>query len=536
MKLLSATAAAIVVSVWVSPVRAETPLSAREAGVLKAAEGALKTADTNLKAAESAAGPPGQTVPVSRARLALTRAASARSYVDAAAKAIEPLPADNAQVKAFRAKLDETRQAIDALEKRLTGPVVPKVGIGTKLDFKQEKLLKDADFHLRFMEGATEPLTKFAEQVKAAPDPDRLDYNQLRQASATIAKSRERKGYVEGYLKELPPAGMGVPLTAERLKNASAGIDAADKVIAPAEERIRKLLDPAGYPSLNEDVKRLQGLSLMFSQTRAFENNPALAAELVTVEPAAKEELARVLKAYGPLLFHQSEAGKPIAGAAAGLTERFKEFDALVNESRRTVPAAIRADLGKAEKLAEEAVGEQKPLYFRGGIPQHLDRAHGNLVLCAALDPEAAKALRSELAETEKRIRLKQASLRAQIIAENPLPPDRYTGADRAALIAQATAAWKKQQGDAEVLAVRIPSEQWTRKASWQRVNSTWYYSDGSTLQVQLLVKFDDKLAVVRPVNLWADHLKNEAITANPLHSIKDEPTPESLLAIEKIK
>lgn len=537
---IGAALVAVCLALWTHPAAAaDEALSAKQEGVLRSVEQALKTAETNLMAAADAAGPEGKEVPQSRANLALSRSASARAYVDVAVKAVEGLPADHPRVKALRGRLSESKQAIDALEKRLTGESAkpkPDAPAGTKLDYKQEKLLKDADFHLREMEGAAESLAKSAGQVKAAADPDRLNYADLEQAAATIERARGRKKLVDGYLKDLPPGGAGVADVAGRTGKAAAAVDDAEKVIGPARERVRKLLDPAGYPALDEDVKRLRGLAQMVGDTRLFEGNPERAADVVKQAPAAREELARVLKAYAPLLAHEADAGKPVKAAADHLAKQLKAFDAAAAEKKKALPDQIRADLDKANQMAEQAVKEQKPLFFRGGIPDLLKRAEGKVAIFNALDPEAAKALQTALTDAGKQMKERQASLRQLIIAETPLPPDRYAGADKAALAEKAVAAWKAQQPDARVLAVRIPSDQWERETSWRRQNTTWYKFDRSALQVQVLVRHDDKLAVIRPVSLYADHLKNDSVTASPLYDVTDELTPELFLLTEKIK
>jgi len=86
------------------------------------------------------------------------------------------------------------------------------------------------------------------------------------------------------------------------------------------------------------------------------------------------------------------------------------------------------------------------------------------------------------------------------------------------------------------VLAVRFPSEQWSRDSMWRLQNRTWYKIDRSQLQAQVLVKHDDKLAVIRPVNLWIDHIDNDKPSAIPLYDIKDEIQPMNLVLLSKVK
>jgi len=68
--------------------------------------------------------------------------------------------------------------------------------------------------------------------------------------------------------------------------------------------------------------------------------------------------------------------------------------------------------------------------------------------------------------------------------------------------------AWKHQEKDFELLAVRIPATAWARETKWTYSNGTWYFVGCSRLQVRLIVadKSDPKRAIDRPVTIWMDH------------------------------
>ena len=59
---------------------------------------------------------------------------------------------------------------------------------------------------------------------------------------------------------------------------------------------------------------------------------------------------------------------------------------------------------------------------------------------------------------------------------------------------------------------------------------------DQSTLQVQLVVKRDDKLAGIRPINLTKDHQKNDQIELYPLFRKVDLLGPANLMQTSKVK
>ena len=49
-------------------------------------------------------------------------------------------------------------------------------------------------------------------------------------------------------------------------------------------------------------------------------------------------------------------------------------------------------------------------------------------------------------------------------------------------------------------------------------------------------MKHDDDLVVIRPVNLWKDHLKGDSINAFPLHDTSDELQPQSFLLRSRVR
>jgi hypothetical protein len=192
--------------------------------------------------------------------------------------------------------------------------------------------------------------------------------------------------------------------------------------------------------------------------------------------------------------------------------------------------------LAEVRKIADQAVAEQKPLFFTGGIPQQLGFAEEMLELCQSLDKKMAAALNKEVEQLKAYLKKTEHSLRTAIIAANTLPSDRYRGDDRATLEKKAADTWKKIEPDAEVLTVRLPNEKWKREILWRNQTGTWYKIDRSRMQAQVIVKHDDKLAEIRPINLWIDHLSQNALTGTPYHEKGEELQPSFLLSLEKVK
>ncbi|QOV91692.1 hypothetical protein [Humisphaera borealis] len=499
----------------------------------------LKQAQANLKSAEESAGTADKPATGSRANLALSRSGSALAQIKTVKDALAKLPADDPAVKAIADQAAATEKSLTALEARLTGGAAPMAApVGAKLDYKQEKVLKDTQYYLAEVQGMAGGLEKLVAEVVAAKDADRLDHRLLGSGMATAEKAVGRKKIMDDYLAQLPKDGAGVAQTADEVAKAMARVDAASKTLAPVHARLMKIVDPASYPTLTADIARMQGLAQMYADPQVFERFPEQAAEIVGQSGAAKEEHARFVKAYDLLVAQGTEHGKRCQGVAAYFAEKYNAFTTAAAAKKAALPAEIKANIDEANKLAETAIAEKKPAFFAdgGGVPQRLGWAKSKVVLLSSLDADAGKAADKSLADTQAAMKQKLASLREDIITQNPLPPDRYTAADRQAIVDRAVAAWKQTQPDAVVMMVRIPSDAWSRDAMWRLENRTWYLIDRSRLQAQVIVKHDDKLAVIRPVNLWIDHVAGDKQTAFPMDDLKAELEPSRYIQVEKVK
>ena len=274
----------------------------------------------------------------------------------------------------------------------------------------------------------------------------------------------------------------------------------------------------------------------MYQGVDLLTRNCERAAALVSQAPAAEAEADRFAKAYAPLVQQKTPSGERVEKMRQFFQQNFAAFNAAAASRKKALPTEIDADLAKAGQMADTAVAEQKPAFFHGGIPQVIGFAEDKLILLTALDPGSASAVKAKLAKTKEQLKARESSLKELIISVNELPPDRYAGKDKTNLKEVAIAAWKKSEPKAEVLAVRFPSEQWDREMLLRYENRAWHPIDRSKLQAQLLVKQDGKLAVIRPINLWTDHLNNDKVTASPMDDAKETLPPQRYLLIEKIK
>lgn len=473
-----------------------------------------------------------------RGKLAMVRADQAKSNVQAGQAILAKLPADDAEVAATAQQLADMELAIAELEAKLRGGTAAPADNpdGVKLNYEQEKFLKDGNYYLRELDGWAGGLEDLVTKMNAAEDKDLLDHRVFVNAMATIEKARQRQGFIADNLAKLPADGRGVPALAEGLAKATARVDAAEKALAPVHARLQEIINPATYPQLQADITRLGELSGMYNNPTVFQSDPTRAIEPIKQSAAARAEMMRVAEAYKLLMAQQTELGKRVQGAVNGFIHNYKAFGEAAMAYKAELPGLIDAHLAETTKLADEAVAEQKPAFFQGGIPQQLDFAREKIEVLAVLDADAAAAAQAKFDATVASLREKESGLRELIVTTNPLPPDRYAGADRAALEAKAVETWKAVQPDAQVLAIRFPAEAWERRTTWQLIHTTWYREDISRLQAQLILKHDDRLAVIRPINLRMNHDKGDTITAFPMDELKDELIPARFLLLDKVK
>ncbi len=524
-----------------TPVAAWGDLTPAQKSKLDAVRSGLKQLQTNLKLAQDAAGPGTGRPKGSKAKLAMMRLQSAKAPIPQLQKALGTLPAADPEVQKTQKNLDVAIAAANALETRLTGQAPAPAGggaaeAGVKLDYRQEEQLKNARFSLRDLQGRAAVLTQLVEELKQAEDQRLIDHRKVQTGINTLEVADRRTKETRDSLAPLPSDGRGVATTQSELDQAVASVAASREFLVPLHQKLAQLINPGSYPTLDADIKRLGELAGMFANRNILVENRAQATEVIRTAPAAVEERDRIVKQYAILTHQQTPEGKRIVGISNHFTQQYFEFAAAAKQQKEGLPKEITGHLDEARKWASEAVAEKKPLFFTGGIPQTLGFAEEKIALLQTLDAAAAATMTDKLKQTRAELKKAQDSLRESIIAANELPQDRYAHSDRPALEKLAADAWKQREPNAEVLATRIPSAEWKRSVMWRNQTGSWYKVDHSKLQVQLIVKHDAKLAVIRPINLWKDHLSNDEIKAFPFHEEGAELQPHNFLLLEKAK
>lgn len=501
----------------------------------------LQRAEANLKSV--AASVAGKTTPPtgSAGKLLATRLQQALGDITPAKALLEQVPAGTAGRDEAQARCDEAEKEYNRLHTFLTGSAAPTATpqqTGTKLNYQQEEVLSGARFNLREVEGGANHLTAAVEKLRENKDELSIDFREVGGLLGVVENAKRKSGFVKDALDKLPADGAGVAEVRQALVNADAKVVTAADFLTPLDAKLKKLIDPAQYPQYEADRNRLRDLSAMFANPTVFQTDRVLATSTYQQAEAARAECVRVAQVYARLVHQGTEQGKSIEGTGNSFLENLAKFMAEAEAQKKTLPDAIRADMNLAKEYAAKAVAEQMPAWFTGGIPQVMGTAEERVNLLAAMDAAAGKQMRGEWERTQKDLKAQADSLRELIIRENKLPKDEFKGEDREKAIATALSGWKVQQDKAEVLAIRIPAEQWSRQTKWEYSNGTWYFSDRSKLHVRLFVADHENptLVIDRPINVWKDHEKGDTMIGVPLHDFKEKLQPQSYLLRANVK
>ncbi len=545
---------------------------------LSAAKSALKQVTTNLAYAQSSAGSGTSKLQGSKAKLTKVRLNSASANVPTVKKCLAQLPVDHSDVTKVQTELSAAEASIAALEARLKGDVVPapspaaeptkpetptkqtpsqsqmatqptsppsatpasSSGTATKvkMGYQQVDVLKAAKFNLRETESGALKLSTLLQKLQLVEDQLSISFRQVSESMAVLENARRKSGFTKAGLNQLPSNGEGVAETVARLDQANAQLETAETFLKPVHVKLAALVDPANYPEFNNDAKRLGELSGMFRDPMILLTNLPRAANLIKEAEPAKAEAERIAKAYGRLIQQQTDQGNRIDGSSKNVLRVIEKFLAAAEKEKQNLPGKIKKELVKINEMATNAVTNQKPLFFTGGIPQAMDAVKQKVNLFAALDSEKVATVLADFEKTQANLNERAKSLEQLIFKENRLPNDVYKDADREKVIEVAIDAWKHQEKDFDVLISRIPSTAWARETMWQFNNGTWYFVDRSKLYVRLIVadKKDPALAIIRPVTIIKDHQKGDTLIGVPMYSGKDALQPSAYLLRTKIK
>ncbi len=533
-------------------------LSASQQAALRTATAAVQSAEGDLRAAAGSAGTAANPAKGSRLKLTRMRLDSAIGRLNQAAGLLGELPGDDAAVQALLERHRAAAASAGKIQSILSpgsgqtpagsGRTTPAPTAGTsakrpatgspapKLDYRAEKKLKDARWYLREVAKYTAPAMAVVKRLDG--EGEKAVHADVRVALASIETGWAKQKLVEEYLAGLPADHPEVRAAAEQSASGRATLGGLQSRLEAANVAMEKLTGMRHYPRFDEDFRRMVDFSRRYGDFQMTLQQPEKLISIVREDGEVVKEVKRVARLYLPLVEQKTNPGLKLERLVNHLLEARRAFGREVAAYGAKLPVLIDADLAEADRIADLGVAEKKPLYFGkgSGIEQTLGFAEVKVGILETLDAGQGAAYRRKLDATRAGTEKRAESLRVEIIRNNSLPEDRYQGGERKAHVGTAAEAWKKLESGAKVLGARIPSADWKRVTEWRWGTDSFYKVDYSWIQVQLLVEYDGKLAVIRPVNLYRNHLQGDQIKASPLYQPGDDPSPQNLLLKEKIR
>lgn len=527
---------------------------------VNAANASLKRAEVTLKLVDGAIGNRTSPPKGSAGKLNRMRLSQALPDLEAAGKLVAALKsgAGVAEAKARYAAADALYKKLDGI---LTGappkpapkpaptptptptpgatPPTPAAPKTVKLGYPHADNFKNALFTLRKVEGTTNSLVKLMAEVQPIKDQMSIKYGVVAGAVETAKEGMRQAGFADTALNKVPSNGEGVALAKQRLVDAKAGIEGTAAYFQPLHAKLADLINPANYPNFQADVSRLRSLGQNYRNAEGlFSQNRKAAAEAFQQSGASLTEVKRIAGVYARLIEQDTDMGRSINAGAANFVDKRQAFLVAAEAAAKSLPGEIGSDAAKVKGVADEAVANQKPMWFTGGIPQQLGWIDEKLELLTALDPKSGATAAAEVKALKEGLAAQADSLKALIIRENQLPGDNYSAADREALIALAKETWKKEEPDFELLAVHIPSDTWNRDTRWTYSGSSWYFVDSSSIQVRLFVadKANPEQAISRPINIAKDHTQGDKLFGGVFRTIEEKLQPHEYYLRSKFK
>lgn len=539
-------------------------LDSNQEGALNQANAALKSAESDLASARSSAGTASNPATGSRLRLTQMRLSSASQRIDHANTALSNLPAGDDAVKQTIARRDaaaalaaqlnaiinpdssgDKASSSDAGDKKessdASGDSKPAKAAepekkAPRLHYQDEDKLKDARFHLRDAQGKG----KASGKVIAAIDDEKTTvvYRQVIEAANTLNAAQEKLNLSYKTLEPLPAEHPSIVAAMKEVRETNDQFGAMRERLKAEYLKLDKLANLKYYPDYDKDYALLRELSGRYRDFTQSAAQPEQLIQVINEDGQAIKEIQRIAKTYLPLVEQKTEAGENMEKQFNYFMSQRQKFNTEMGEYRKQLPASFDADIAQAMAYANQGVKEEKPMYFgpTSGIEQQLGFAQTKLSVIEAFGKEAAAPYREKLAKTRADVKEMAKSLSQQIINSNTLPPDVYKGDDREKIIAVAKDAWSHQQKDANVLKACIVSENWKRTTKWEWFAGSFEKVDYSRLQVQLIIKRDDKTAAVQAINMRMDHLEGDKLTGHPMRSGDEEVQPHSIMLLEKVK
>jgi hypothetical protein len=425
-----------------------------------------------------------------------------------------------------------------------------------RLDYNQQKLLRDAEGYLRDVDrDATKIESSLAELAKQPIE--RASYKSVSEALATHQTLLQKLTNVQNRLDQLPAEHESVAAVATKRSAAATRLSAIETQASQLKTALDTIRDPANYPDFDADIERLEQLTSLFARSSALQDRPDAAIETLTAWPRLDAFYAKIVKTYQGICYQETPQGQRMLAKVKHFATQHIEFIKASYAYLAHGPKQVQTAIEGALQMARQAAAEQKPGFFSGGVAQQLGQAQDRLRVLQALvapeiaailkhkgrnDPNAAGAvdaatqraqdLAATLAGAQQEIATLQRSMTSAIVAANRLPLTAYSGGDRDELLAGARAAWSKRHPDDKLIDARITMNDWERNSGWRWHDATtsWDRYDYSILRVLVVIQLDDQRAQWCVVVVSKNHLQGDKLSYGPEDRDLEQPQRQLLL------
>ena len=205
--------------------------------------------------------------------------------------------------------------------------------------------------------------------------------------------------------------------------------------------------------------------------------------------------------------------GSKLYGRYERMAEAIKGFRAEAGQFFADVRKKLPERLRQVRDSVARAVAAEQLEGLTNGVQRQFDQLDELLRVCRAIakDHDDLRRMEQDLAAAKAELATTTAALQGRVIAAARPPADAYTGADAAALLAKVRAAWQQAWPTDEIVALRLPMEQFDRRERlvWDAGAKAWNREDKSKMCVIVIVKTDDRHATSFPAYITIDHISS---------------------------
>ncbi len=402
----------------------------------------------------------------------------------------------------------------------------PAVAQYPKLDPRQRELLSAAKSQLDRAGANIERLAQATTRLKVGDPSVRLQdvevlLERKREAVQSLVDANSR-------FRQLPLAHPDVKAQAERLRPLRESLSEAEQQLIVVHDALVAAVGAGSEVSAVVDFERLREFASSFGELVPLSADVERATAVAKLLPRLRAERSAVAERHRERLQQSTPIAKEWATVLADFDRRFAEFTAAVDEFAAAAPADLARQLSGVLATAQAAVASGTHAEFgaESELSQRVERIARELALLEAIAPAGAPtdSARAAFASAIAKLRELSGGFVESIVAAATMPPDRYRGADREALIAVLRACWQADGNGKAALAVGIRGENWRREVRWDWIGDAWRRIDRSRLDGFVIAAHDERVAVRHAVELTKDHGRGDAITARLVEDPSAEP------------